>query len=165
MSQFAIFPYLGIVYSILDISWIWNDIYFLLGNYWCMWRYHGTQGWQRGSTLCFCTLFMRRPFIQSFTAMKIEKKIANEIDLLYLSIDYSFFINFFFREYHGFFPTSHHVTMFRRSTSNAAYSGLHLYFKLILAIYSLFYFLPIKPKFHQNSILEIVDLQNITLKV
>ena len=130
-----------------------------------MWRYHGTQGWQRGSTLCFCTIFMRRPFIQSFDAMKIEKRNCQWHWYLYLSIDWLFiFYQFFFREYHGFFPTSHHVTMFRRSTSNAAYSGLHLHFKLILAIYSLFfYFLPIKPKFHQNSILEIVHLKNISM--
>ena len=108
MSQFAIFPYLGIVYSILDIYWIWNDIYFLLGNYWCMWRYHGTQGWQRGSTLCFCTLFMRRPFIQSFTAMKIEKKIANEIDYYIYRLIIHFLSIFFSGNIMDFFP--HHIT-------------------------------------------------------
>ena len=71
---------------------------------------------------------MRRPFIQSFDAMKIEKKIANEIDSYICQLIVPF-ISVLFREHHGFFPTSHHGTMFRRSTSNAAYSGLHLYFK------------------------------------
>ena len=34
------------------------------------------------------------------------------------------FLSIFSRACHGFFPTSHHGTMFRRSTSNAAYSGI-----------------------------------------
>ena len=110
-----IFPYLVPLYSNLDIRpyWIWNDISILLGNYWCMWRYHGTQGWQRGSTLCFYSLFMRRPFIQSFDAMKIEKRNCQWNWYLYLSIDYKWnwlflFYQFFPGNVMDFFP--HHIT-------------------------------------------------------